>query len=448
MLRHFESNLCRMISIARAHGAAIVFITPASNLKDCSPFKSQHAEGLAPEKLREWSAHYKLGKSHEEAGEPEESLSAYHTAQQIDDRFAELHYRMGSVLFRTGRLAEAAASYRRALEEDVCSLRALSAITETARRTGERLKALVIDFELMLRNDCLRNHGHNAPGREYFLDHVHLTIPATRLLAVSVVRGLAQAGVIDGNGSIDDATLARVTKRIESRIDPKAHAVALRNLAKVLNWAGKHYEAGPLALRALETRRDDAECLFLAGAYQKMVGEVEQAIEKYRKTIQLRPDYAEAHQLLGAALVEQKQFEEACKHFMAVQRINPDDAHAHHMVGAVLSELERYDEALPHYQEAIRLVPNDANTHYNLAFALAKLGKTKEAIVHYTRAIKLDPKDAAARNNLGELLVAAGRRGQAIEHFREALRVRPDYAEAMANLKAAIDAGIRGLDDD
>jgi len=436
ILRHFESNACRMIRIARAHDATVVFITPASNLKDCSPFRSQHADGLPPEELKQWSIHYERGKSHEEAGELEEALSVYRAAQQIDDRFAELHHRMGSVLRRMGRLAEAAVLYRRALEEDVCPLRALNAITEILRRTGKQLKVTVIDFELMLKNDCLRNHGHNVPGREYFLDHVHLTIPATRLLAVYIVRGLTRAGVISGNGSFDDAILTRVTGQIESRIDPEAHAMALRNLAKVLNWAGKHYEAGPLALRALETLPDDPECLFLAGAYQKMVGEVEQAIEKYRKTIQLHPDYAEAHQLLGAALVERKQFEEACRHFMAVQRINPDDAHAHHMVGAVLSELERFGEALPHYREAIRLEPNDANIHYNLAFALAKLGRTREAIPHYVRTVKLDPKDAVAHNNLGELLLAEGRHDDAAEHFREALRIRPDYAEAKANLGA------------
>ena len=54
--------------------------------------------------------------------------------------------------------------------------------------------------------------------------------------------------------------------------------VALRNLAKVLNWAGKHHEAGRLALEALETMPDDPESLFLSAAYLKMTGKTEQAI--------------------------------------------------------------------------------------------------------------------------------------------------------------------------
>ncbi len=41
VLRHYEMNLHRMVSIAREAGAAIVFVTPSSNLRDCSPFKSE-----------------------------------------------------------------------------------------------------------------------------------------------------------------------------------------------------------------------------------------------------------------------------------------------------------------------------------------------------------------------------------------------------------------------
>lgn len=440
ILRHFELNINRMIGLARSCGARIVFIAPASNVKDCSPFKSLHADDLEPGELDTWSVLYERGRSHEKEGHPDRALAAYQAAARIDDRFAELHYRMGNVLFRTDRLAAAANAYARALDEDVCPLRAFGEIPDVLRRTARRLDVPIVDFDLLLRNDCLRNHGHSSPGRQYFLDHVHLTIPATRLLAVAIVKGLIQARIISADASLDDAAIARITRRIESRIDPKAHAAALRNLAKVLNWAGKHYEAGPLALRALETLPNDPECLFLAGAYQKMTGNVEQAIGKYRETIRLRPDYAEAHQLLGAALVEQRRFEEACKHFREVQRINPDDAHAHHMVGAVLSELERFDEALVHYREAARLKPDDANIHYNLAFALAKLGRRKEAIAHYARAIKLDPDDAAAHSNLGKLLLAEGRRDDAIDHFRKALHVDPGCQEAQETLKSLLEA--------
>jgi len=440
VLRHFELNMIRMIGLARSCGAQAVFIVPASNLKDCSPFKSQHADDLEPGELEKWSALYERGRFHEKEGHPDKALAAYQAAARVDDRFAELHYRIGNVLFRTDRLAAAATAYARALDEDVCPLRAFREIPDVLRRTAKRSNVPIIDFDLVLRNDCMRNHGHSSPGREYFLDHVHLTIPATRLLAVAIVDGLIQARVISADASLGDAAIANIARRIESRIDPKAHAAALRNLAKVLNWAGKHYEAGPLALRALETLPHDPECLFLAGAYQKMTGNVEQAIKKYRETIRLRPDYAEAHQLLGAALVEQGRFEEACKHFREVQRINPDDAHAHHMVGAVLSELGRYDEALVHYREAARLKPDDANTHYNLAFALTRLGKCKEAIAHYARAIKLDPDDAAAHSNLGKLLLAEGRRDDAIDHLRKALHVDPGCQEARDTLKGLLGA--------
>ncbi len=440
ILKHFEVNLTRMVSIARSRDAKILFIAPASNLKDCAPFKSQHSDGLDSSELERWSEFYERGKTLEEGGDLDESLAAYRQAEQIDDRFAQLHYRIGRVLFDRNRRAEAAVAFQRALDEDVCPLRAVSEMRKIFPQTAKRLSVPLIDFETLLKNECLRNYGHNSLGREFFLDHVHPTIAANRMLAVAVAQRLIREKIIDSDVSWADVDLKRITERIESRIDPRAHAVALRNLAKVLNWAGKHYEAGPLALRALETLPDDPESLFLAAAYLKMTGKTDRAIEYYRKTLRHSPDYAEAHQLLGAALLERKEFEEARKHFAEVLRIHPDDAHAHHMVGAILAELKRFEEALVYYREAVRLKPKDANIHYNLAFALAKLGKRTQAISHYTQTIRLNPDDADAHNNLGLLLVEEGQFADAVSHYRQALRIRPGDADAQQNLRIALEA--------
>src|SRR5690606_20374583 len=114
-------------------------------------------------------------------------------------------------------------------------------------------------------------------------------------------------------------------RRIRSRLDANAHALALRTLAKVLNWAGKHEQAGPLAVQALQTMPDDPESLVLAAAYLKTTGQAQQAIEYYRRAIRHAPRYAEAHRLLGAALVEQGALEEALLPFERLTQLTPDD---------------------------------------------------------------------------------------------------------------------------
>ncbi len=54
VLDHYRFNLARMTDIARAAGARAVFITPASNLRHSSPFKSQHRDGLSTTDLESW----------------------------------------------------------------------------------------------------------------------------------------------------------------------------------------------------------------------------------------------------------------------------------------------------------------------------------------------------------------------------------------------------------
>src|SRR5690606_6885175 len=46
VLLHFTSTLHRIIDIAQHSGADIILVEPASNLRDCAPFKSQHRADL------------------------------------------------------------------------------------------------------------------------------------------------------------------------------------------------------------------------------------------------------------------------------------------------------------------------------------------------------------------------------------------------------------------
>jgi tetratricopeptide (TPR) repeat protein len=410
ILENYRFNLVRMIEIARSAGADMLLVVPASNVKDASPFKSQHKDDLSEEQHAEWLQFFERGRSLQAAGRPDEALREYQRAAKIDDRFAELHYRMGQLLLEMRRLAEARIALERALDEDVCPLRVLPEIQEILRETAQEFSIPLVDAEDLLRNECLRRFGHNSPGREYFLDHVHPTIETNRLLAETMVERLIDESIIERRTSWSEESIEKVAARIEAKIDAEVQAVALRNLAKVLNWAGKHAEAGPLALRAVNLRArrrlpEDPEAFVLAAAHLKTTGDVDTAISYYQQALRHNPDYVEAHRLLGAAMVEQGRFDEAGVHFQEAARLEPDDAHAHHMAGAVLAELDRYSEAIEHYRRADRLTPSDAHIHFNMAFALEQLGKTDDAARWYRSTLKLNPDDAEARRNL-ELLNA------------------------------------------
>ncbi len=49
VLASYEQNVRRMVAIAREKGIPILLVTPASNEKDCSPFKWEYSEGISDE---------------------------------------------------------------------------------------------------------------------------------------------------------------------------------------------------------------------------------------------------------------------------------------------------------------------------------------------------------------------------------------------------------------
>lgn len=437
ILDHFAINLARIVHIGRRSGAQVMLVTPASNLKDCSPFKSLHTKELSAESLRRWTKFYAEAKRLERGRKPEEALTTYRRAAQIDSRFAELHWRKGRLLLKLRQFAAARTAFRRAVDEDVCPLRAISEIPEIVRDTADQMNVPLVDFERLINRRCRQQLGHTSPGNEFFLDHVHPTIATNSQLAVAIIARLAENGRFKIRSGPTKELMDTVSRRIESHIDARKHAIALRNLAKVLNWAGKHHEAGSLALRAVKQLPEDPEALVISAAFLARTGRTLQAIEHYRRALRHRPDYATAHQMLGATLVDRGALNEALKHFIALARLRPEDAHAWQMIGAIYAEQGHFSKALPSYEQAASLNPDDADIQYNLANALGHLGHHHAAIEHYARAVELNPDDADAHNNLGVMLMQEGRMSAAASHFRQVLRLRPSDKTATANLRDA-----------
>src|SRR5690606_22882026 len=106
--------------------------------------------------------------------------------------------------------------------------------------------------------------------------------------AAAIIDCLNQRQLL-GVGGLSEDAIDQATKNIYARIDRKEHAIAERNVAKVFNWAGKHEEAGRLALKALETLPDEPECLVIAGAYLRTRGQLGTAIEYLQRSIKQLP---------------------------------------------------------------------------------------------------------------------------------------------------------------
>jgi len=114
VVRQYRYNLERMVRLCRGKGIPLVLCTTPSNLSGVSPFKSEHRPGLTPDQRREWERRYGEGRGLLEAGQPGRALASLRQAEEIDDRYALLHFLKGKALQQLGRHEEA----YRAMEED------------------------------------------------------------------------------------------------------------------------------------------------------------------------------------------------------------------------------------------------------------------------------------------------------------------------------------------
>ncbi|MFI5174265.1 MAG: tetratricopeptide repeat protein [Terriglobia bacterium] len=140
-------------------------------------------------------------------------------------------------------------------------------------------------------------------------------------------------------------------------------------------------------------------------AYEKqMSGDLEEAVDLYRESIETFPT-AEAHTFLGWTYSFQGRIEEAIEECKQAIQIDPDFGNPYNDIGVYLIELERPDEAVPWLEKAIEAKRYDAYHYpcYNLGrIYLAKEMYTR-ARAYFERSLEIAPDYELARGALDRL---------------------------------------------
>ncbi len=117
-----------------------------------------------------------------------------------------------------------------------------------------------------------------------------------------------------------------------------------------------------------------------------------EAVNAYRRAIQLAPDWVEAHINLGTALFQLRQMTDARDSYEQAERLQPNHGLVQFNLGCVFEQLGDLDAAMTHLQRAVYLSPHLADAHLNLALVLEKRGKTEAARLHLSKYLQYDPR--------------------------------------------------------
>ena len=427
IFEHYRYNLMRMISIARSAGAKAILVRPASKLRNCSPFKSQHRDGLSGSDLKKWQMLFDSANKAYVSGRWNDALEAINKALTIDDQYADLCYLNGRALWQLKRYDQAKKAFIRAKDEDVCPLRALTTMENIVVEVADQQNVLLVDFIALTE----KHSEYATPGEDLFLDHVHPTIEGHRLLALELQEVMSSQAMVHPVETWNDIAIQQVKEDVESQLDVNTHAAALSNIAKLYAWCGKYEDGHRIAQQAIEMSPMVAEAYLQVGVNAGKMNRIDEAVKYLRQYLQFKPDSFEIHNYLGRFLASQRKYNEAISHYRLALQIKDDYSVAHNNLGDALHAQRKFDEAINHYRQALKIDPYNASTHNNLGTSLKSQGKSDEATEHYYEAIEIDPDFAVAHYNLALTFMAKSGFDEALGHLRQVRRIKGDWPEAM-----------------
>lgn len=138
-------------------------------------------------------------------------------------------------------------------------------------------------------------------------------------------------------------------------------------------------------------RMRESEAWFQKGLELEETGApITQAIEAYRKVLELNPEAAGALVNLGTIYYRQRKFTEAEKYYRDAIAADPAYPLAQFNLGNLYDEQGRVLEAMDHYRRALQLNPQYADAHFNIALLCERNGESLKAVHHWKCYLKLD----------------------------------------------------------
>ncbi|XP_041632492.1 UDP-N-acetylglucosamine--peptide N-acetylglucosaminyltransferase 110 kDa subunit isoform X1 [Drosophila kikkawai] len=177
-----------------------------------------------------------------------------------------------------------------------------------------------------------------------------------------------------------------------------------------------------------------AEAYSNLGNVYKERGQLQEALDNYRRAVRLKPDFIDGYINLAAALVAARDMESAVQAYITALQYNPDLYCVRSDLGNLLKALGRLEEAKACYLKAIETCPGFAVAWSNLGCVFNAQGEIWLAIHHFEKAVTLDPNFLDAYINLGNVLKEARIFDRAVAAYLRALNLSANNAVVHGNL--------------
>ena len=309
-----------------------------------------------------------------------------------------VHEYAGDTLWEMGNFEEAVAEFRIALEIEPQSYWVYYYIAEIYAQTGRPDEAGAVLFEA-LENPDLAGDPDELDSIGWFF------------LSLGMVNEAEEAF----NRALGT--------------DPENPA-RFEGLAEVAYQRGGAPAGIEMALAGIERFPDHGPFYEFAGSWYWELGDLEQAVEALKRSIELTPANASALGSLAGLLNELGRGEEAKQLIQGGLEQNPNDAGIIGVAADFYMGRDEPGEAIPLLERAIELEPEEGWFYANLARALAIEGDGDRAHLMIEEASARNPDDPWLDEYIGWIYFDTGSCEQAINYFERAVSIDPSIESA------------------
>ena len=216
----------------------------------------------------------------------------------------------------------------------------------------------------------------------------------------------------------------------------KNNIKSMTDLARQYEYVGKREEAIELYKRAIELDPAFPIPYNNLGYLYHNMGRDDDAIPLYEKAIESDPRYPDALNNLAVVYHTRGKYDEAIALYKRAIEANPNFEGVYCNLGVLYMSMGKNEEAMDAYKKAVAINPSFENTYYNMGVLYVQMGKPEEALEMYKKTLELNPEHPQANNNIATLYFKMKQYVLAIKHIDKAaslgFKVDPKFLDELA----------------
>ncbi len=216
----------------------------------------------------------------------------------------------------------------------------------------------------------------------------------------------------------------------------------LRTKSEALQLAGRTAEARDALRQAAELRRDDPDLWFELALLSSKLGNASETASSLDAALALAPNKLEYQFLRGVVFKQAGKAEHAAGHFRQAVALDPQMRDGWKELALAMYHLGSPSEAAEAFEKAIDLGAEDDTTHLAFAWTLRGLERPQEAIIHCQAVLSRSPDDPRAHAIAASCHFDLRNRPRAVRSMKRALSAKSDEDLWPMLVRIALEAGM------